>query len=149
MNDVLILNQRQVRQLLDPAALLTALENALRELSAGRASVPPRVAATTGNGLVAAMPGCVPGLGLAVKLVSVFAGGGPRVAVPSGRHRPVRRRERPAARAHGRHLHHGRPHGDHGRSRRPHPRPPRTRACSPCSAPAFRALPTWTRSGEP
>ena len=74
MNDVLILNQRQVRQLLDPAALLTALESALSELSAGRASVPPRVAATTQNGLVAAMPGCVPGLGLAVKLVSVFAG---------------------------------------------------------------------------
>ncbi len=72
MSSVLILNESQVRGLLAPAGLFDALEIALKELSAGRTSVPPRVAAFTPNGLLAAMPGHVPGAGLAVKLVSVY-----------------------------------------------------------------------------
>jgi ornithine cyclodeaminase/alanine dehydrogenase-like protein (mu-crystallin family) len=43
------------------------------ELSAGRASVPPRIAAETERGLLAAMPGYADGI-LETKLVSVFAG---------------------------------------------------------------------------
>jgi alanine dehydrogenase len=82
MPDVLILNEQQVQELLDPAELFAALETALREVSAGRASVPPRVAAFTTDGLVAAMPGHVPGAGLAVKIVSVFPANAAR-GVPS------------------------------------------------------------------
>ena len=41
-------------------------------LSAGRADVPPRVAARAPNGLLAAMPGYLDGVGLAAKLVSIF-----------------------------------------------------------------------------
>lgn len=78
MTNVLILNEAQVRDLLQPAELYAALEAALREVSAGRASVPPRVAAFAPGGLVAAMPGYLPGIGLAVKLVSVFSGNAAR-----------------------------------------------------------------------
>jgi len=72
VSSVLVLNESQVRALLDPAELFDALRCALQELSAGRTSVPPRVAAFTANGLLAAMPGHVPGAGLVVKLVSVY-----------------------------------------------------------------------------
>jgi len=78
LSSVLILNEEQVRGLLKPAELFDALESALRELSAGRTSVPPRVAAFTANGLLAAMPGHVPGAGLVVKLVSVYPGNSAR-----------------------------------------------------------------------
>jgi len=74
MSNVLILNEAQVRELLQPAELFAALESALRELSAGRTSAPPRVAAITPSGLLAAMPGYVPNAGLAIKLVSVYSG---------------------------------------------------------------------------
>jgi ornithine cyclodeaminase/alanine dehydrogenase-like protein (mu-crystallin family) len=78
LSRVLILNESEVRGLLKPAELFDALESALRELSAGRTSVPPRVAAVTPNGLLAAMPGHVPGAGLVVKLVSVYPGNSTR-----------------------------------------------------------------------
>jgi len=78
LSKVLILNESEVRGMLKPAELFDALESALRELSAGRTSVPPRVAAFTPNGLLAAMPGHVPGAGLVVKLVSVFPGNSTR-----------------------------------------------------------------------
>jgi len=69
---VLLLTEQDVRRLLDVPALLTALERAFVELSAGRASVPPRVAARTSNGLLGAMPGYLPGVALEAKLVTVF-----------------------------------------------------------------------------
>lgn len=68
---MLVLNRAQVRKLLDLDLLLSALERAFVELSAGRASVPPRIAATTERGLLAAMPGYADGV-LEAKLVSVF-----------------------------------------------------------------------------
>ncbi|HEX6349007.1 MAG TPA: ornithine cyclodeaminase family protein [Candidatus Dormibacteraeota bacterium] len=71
---VLLLSQADVRRLLDPGQLLGALEDGFRALSEGRVDVPPRVAANTEAGLLAAMPGYGRGLGLATKLVSVFAG---------------------------------------------------------------------------
>ena len=68
---MLVLTRAQVRELLDLDLLLDALERAFVELSAGRASVPPRVAASTERGLLAAMPGYADGI-LEAKLVSVF-----------------------------------------------------------------------------
>jgi len=70
---VLILSRAEVRSLLDLDQLLGALERAFVELSAGRASVPPRIAAQTEKGMLAAMPGYADGI-LETKLVSVFAG---------------------------------------------------------------------------
>jgi ornithine cyclodeaminase/alanine dehydrogenase-like protein (mu-crystallin family) len=60
-----------VERLLDVDQLLDALERAFMELSAGRASVPPRIAAFSEHGLLGAMPGYVDGV-LAAKLVTLF-----------------------------------------------------------------------------
>lgn len=68
---MLVLSRDQVQELLDLDLLLAALERAFVELSAGRASVPPRIAASTERGLLAAMPGYADGV-LEAKLVSVF-----------------------------------------------------------------------------
>jgi alanine dehydrogenase len=70
---VLVLARAEVRRLLDLDLLLDALERAFVELSAGRASVPPRIAAQTDRGFLAAMPGYADGV-LEAKLVSVFPG---------------------------------------------------------------------------
>jgi ornithine cyclodeaminase/alanine dehydrogenase-like protein (mu-crystallin family) len=70
---VLVLSRADVRRLLDLDQLLDALERGFVELSAGRTSVPPRIAAETERGLLAAMPGYANGI-LETKLVSVFAG---------------------------------------------------------------------------
>ena len=60
--------------MLDLELLIDSLERAFVELSAGRASVPPRTAALVqGRGLLGAMPGYLDGV-LETKLVSVFAG---------------------------------------------------------------------------
>jgi len=69
---VLVLSQGDVRRLLDVDELIDALANAFVDVSAGRASVPPRVAALVPEkGLLAAMPGYAAGV-LETKLVSVF-----------------------------------------------------------------------------
>jgi alanine dehydrogenase len=60
-----------VRRLLDLDGLIERLAYAFVELSAGRASVPPRIAARSADGLLAAMPGYLSGI-LATKLVAVF-----------------------------------------------------------------------------
>ena len=70
---MLVLSRSDVRRLLDLDLLLDSLERAFVELSAGRASVPPRIAAETERGLLAAMPGYADGI-LETKLVSVFPG---------------------------------------------------------------------------
>jgi ornithine cyclodeaminase/alanine dehydrogenase-like protein (mu-crystallin family) len=72
--DVLVLSRDDVERLLDVAALIDALGDGFVRLSAGEASVPPRVAASSASGFVAAMPGYLPGAGIEVKLVSVFPG---------------------------------------------------------------------------
>jgi len=72
---VLILSERDVRDLLDIDRLVDALAGAMAALSAGKASVPPRVAAMVEDrkAFLAAMPAYVPGLGvLESKLVAVF-----------------------------------------------------------------------------
>jgi alanine dehydrogenase len=70
---VILLRREEVRALLDPEALIDAVGTALVDVSAGTASVPPRIAAFTPLGLLGAMVGYVPSLGvLAAKLVAVF-----------------------------------------------------------------------------
>jgi alanine dehydrogenase len=69
------LSREQVARALHPDALIEALATAFLDVSAGRASVPPRIAASAGIGLVGAMAAYVPSLNaLAAKLVSVFPG---------------------------------------------------------------------------
>ena len=71
---LLTLSQDDVFRLLDPDRLIDALEDGFRAISDGRTDVPPRIAANTPDGFLAAMPGYAEGLGLATKLVSVFPG---------------------------------------------------------------------------
>jgi alanine dehydrogenase len=72
---MLLLSRAEVEELLDLDALIDALAEAMADLSAGRASVPHRVAALVpeNEGLLAAMPGYTPSAGaLASKLVTLF-----------------------------------------------------------------------------
>jgi alanine dehydrogenase len=70
---VIVLSQQQVEELLDLDRLIDALADAHRELSEGKASMPPRIAAfAERNGLLGAMPAYLPSSGLACKLVSLF-----------------------------------------------------------------------------
>jgi alanine dehydrogenase len=72
---MLVLSRTEVEELLDLDALVEALAAAHAELSAGEASLPPRVAAFAGDaGLLGAMPGFSPSAGLACKLVTLFPG---------------------------------------------------------------------------
>ena len=70
---MIVLGREEVADLLEPDALIEAVAAALVDVSAGRASVPARIASFTPDGLLGAMVGYVPSLGvLAAKLVSVF-----------------------------------------------------------------------------
>jgi ornithine cyclodeaminase len=72
---MLVLSRSDVEGLLDLDALVDALASAHAELSAGKASLPPRVAAIAGeDGLLGAMPGFMPSGGLGCKLVTLFPG---------------------------------------------------------------------------
>ncbi len=72
---MLILTGAETRSLLDLDELRVALAAAMRDVSGGRASMPPRIAATVPDrGLLAAMPAYLPVGGLATKLVSLFPG---------------------------------------------------------------------------
>lgn len=75
MSTLLVLSRDEVESLLDPGALIDAVATAMADLSAGRASMPNRVAALVPerSGLLGAMPGYVPSLNaLAAKLVTLF-----------------------------------------------------------------------------
>ena len=70
-----IVDRAEVQAALAPAALIEAVGQALADVSAGRASMPPRIGARTELGLLGAMAGHAPSLDtLAAKLVSVFPG---------------------------------------------------------------------------
>ncbi|MCW3066337.1 MAG: ornithine cyclodeaminase [Solirubrobacterales bacterium] len=72
---MLLLGRAEVRELLDLDELIDALAVAMADLSAGRASVPARIAAFVEerDGLLGAMPAYVPAIGvLASKLVTLF-----------------------------------------------------------------------------
>ncbi len=72
---MLILSRADVEALLDLDRLIDAVAAAMVDLSAGRASVPPRVAATIPDrrAMLVAMPAFLPSSGaLTTKLVSLF-----------------------------------------------------------------------------
>jgi ornithine cyclodeaminase len=80
---VLVLSQSDVALVLDMDRLIDAVEAAMVDLSAGRASVPPRVGAIVAerSAILAAMPAFLPSSeALTTKLVSVF---------PENRDRPT------------------------------------------------------------
>lgn len=72
---MLVLSQADVERLLDLDRLRAAVAGAMADLSAGRVSMPPRIAAIVADrdALLAAMPAYLPSSGaLATKLVSLF-----------------------------------------------------------------------------
>jgi len=69
---MLVLNRSEVEELLDLDELVGALARAHEELSAGATSMPPRIAAFAGEGLLGAMPAYSPSTGLGCKLVTLF-----------------------------------------------------------------------------
>jgi ornithine cyclodeaminase len=71
---MLVLTRADVEELLDLDDLLEALARAHAELASGTVSMPPRIAAFTPDGLLAAMPAYVPSAGLGAKLVTLFPG---------------------------------------------------------------------------
>ncbi|HTX01071.1 MAG TPA: NAD(P)-binding domain-containing protein, partial [Acidimicrobiales bacterium] len=72
MTDVVLLDGRTARHCLEPEPLLDAISAALVAISRSTVSAPARVAARAPLGLLGAMPGYLPGFGLAAKLISVF-----------------------------------------------------------------------------
>jgi alanine dehydrogenase len=74
---VLVLRRAEIEPLLDPDRLRNAIAAAMAELSTGRVSMPPRVAAIVAehDALLAAMPAYLPSAGaLTTKLVTLFPG---------------------------------------------------------------------------
>ena len=71
---MLVLTQPDVRELLDLDELVDALAAAHADLSAGKASMPSRIAALVDEqqGLLGVMPSYLPSTGLACKLVTLF-----------------------------------------------------------------------------
>lgn len=70
---MIVLDSAQTAAALDPLRVLDAVSAALVAISRDEVSAPPRIAALAPGGLLGAMPAYVPGVGLAAKLVSVFA----------------------------------------------------------------------------
>ncbi|HKN64052.1 MAG TPA: hypothetical protein VJV76_06955 [Gaiellaceae bacterium] len=77
---MLVLSRSEVEELLDLDALLDALAAAHAELSAGKASLVPRVGAFSEAGVLGTMVGYTPSAGLGCKLVTLF---------PENRDRPT------------------------------------------------------------
>src|SRR5438067_6769168 len=78
---MLVLSRSDVEELLDLDSLLAALAAAHAELSAGQASLGPRMGAFAGEtGILGAMPAYAPSSGLGCKLVTLF---------PANRDRPT------------------------------------------------------------
>jgi ornithine cyclodeaminase len=75
---VLVLTESDVDALIDLDDLADAMRAALRGISDGSASTPPRVAAESPLGMLGAMPGYLPGIGLGAKLVTYFRGNADR-----------------------------------------------------------------------
>ncbi|HVD03857.1 MAG TPA: ornithine cyclodeaminase family protein [Candidatus Dormibacteraeota bacterium] len=71
-DEILLLDQGEVEATLAEASLLDVMRVALTRYTEGVASAPPRVAVASQMGWLAAMPGYIPDLALATKLISVF-----------------------------------------------------------------------------
>jgi len=72
--ELLVLSRDDVSRCLDLAGLREQLTQAFIAFSDGGTSVPPRMAASTPDGFLGAMPGFVPSVGFGLKAVTVFAG---------------------------------------------------------------------------
>jgi alanine dehydrogenase len=71
--EILVLNEDEVRRLLDPRALLDALADGFRALTAGEVNAPDRnEVALPGEGFLLGMPGHRRGGTMAVKVVTVY-----------------------------------------------------------------------------
>jgi ornithine cyclodeaminase/thiomorpholine-carboxylate dehydrogenase len=71
--DILMVSAQEVQRLLDPDALVDALAEGFKALSAGQVDAPTRVGVSVPtSGFLLAMPAYQPGREIAVKLVSVF-----------------------------------------------------------------------------
>lgn len=73
MTRTLVLDHDQTRQALTLDALALGVREALIATGRGEDSTPPRIAAFAPGGLLGAMPGYIPGMGLAAKLITVFS----------------------------------------------------------------------------
>ena len=115
---MLVLSRREVEELLDLDALLDALAAAHAELSAGDASLVPRVGAFAADGILGAMVGL-----RALRRPRLQARhalpGEPRPADAPGGHRALRPGDGDAGGAHGRHVHHRDAHRRGGCARDP------------------------------
>lgn len=69
---LLLLNQEDVRRLLDPATMLDVLAQGFADLTAGKVVAPGRDGVQTPTGALLAMPGWLPGSPIGVKLVAAF-----------------------------------------------------------------------------
>lgn len=73
--DILLLNEQEVRQLLDPDALLEQLAEGFKALSLGQVDAPKRIGISVPNtGFLLAMPAYQQGSEISAKLVTVFHG---------------------------------------------------------------------------
>jgi ornithine cyclodeaminase/thiomorpholine-carboxylate dehydrogenase len=73
--EILMLSAKEVQRLLDPDALLEALAEGFKALSAGQVDAPKRIGVSVpASGFLLAMPAYQPDREIAVKLVSVFHG---------------------------------------------------------------------------
>ena len=71
--NILLLNESEVRRMLDPEALLDALAESFQSLSAGQVEAPKRIGVSVPDtGFLLAMPAYQQGREISVKLVSVF-----------------------------------------------------------------------------
>lgn len=78
---LMLLNQDDVRRLLDPATMLDVLAQGFADLTAGNVTAPGRDGVQTPTGALLAMPGWIPGSPIGVKLVAAFHGN-PALGLP-------------------------------------------------------------------
>jgi ornithine cyclodeaminase/alanine dehydrogenase-like protein (mu-crystallin family) len=69
---LLLLSQEEVERLLDPATMLDVLAQGFAALSEGWVVAPGRTGVSTPAGMLATMPGWLPGAPIGVKLVAAF-----------------------------------------------------------------------------
>lgn len=78
---LLLLNQADVRRLLDPSTMLDVLAQGFADLSSGKVAAPGRDGVQTATGALLAMTGWLPGAPIGVKLVAAFHGN-PALGLP-------------------------------------------------------------------
>ena len=74
MSEILMLGERDVRQLLDVEAMLDVLAEGFKALTEGTVAAPPRSGVETAEGFLLSMPAWAPGRSIGVKLVAVYHG---------------------------------------------------------------------------